>query len=276
MKMTVNETSTIVMPEVLSDYLTARTEIADSLQRGENPGPERLQDWIYVGLQSMATLGATKNELLPIFRGMQVFAMASDAGSGFRELHRTLAQLDAQLGSQKGGFSRLLENALEAGSIDLPDAIDLQNLPQDVQANYRGVQDINLRLQAIDQLSHALQQPADLPACALVLNGLIADLPNCSPEQRASAMEHLSAWAELRQLPSAIPALLAHGSTVAEPSQLTADGPPEPPLLAPFLMWFLAENRPQIAENKPWNETLNGIMMGAGFPPLSVLIQANW
>ena len=159
-----------------------------------------------------------------------------------------------------------LENALEAGSIDLPDAIDLQNLPQDVQANYRGVQDINLRLQAIDQLSHALQQPADLPACALVLNGLIADLPNCGPEQRANAMEHLSAWAELRQLPSAIPALLAHGSTVAEPGQLTADGPPEPPLLAPFLMWFLAENRPQIAENKPWNETLNGIMMGAGFP----------
>ena len=276
MKMSDNETTTTVLPEVLRGYTQARSELSSCIKDGNSPDPAVIQEWLYVGLQCMATLGATKEELLPVFRGLQVFALAEDPASGFRELHRTLARLDAQLGPNKGGFSRLLENALEAGALELPDALELNALPQPLQADYLGIENLNLRLQAVDHLSHALQVPADLPACAMVLHGLLNDLRDCNEDETATALAHLKSWAELRQLPAAILKMLEYCPLIEHPKQLLEKPTPEGPLLTPFLMWLLAHNKALLMQTGPAAKATAHLMKKAGLPPLEVIQRANW
>ncbi|MBL91327.1 MAG: hypothetical protein CMH56_05870 [Myxococcales bacterium] len=274
--MNANETTTTVLPEVLRGYTEARADLSSCIQSGNSPDPADIQEWLYVGLQCMATLGATKEELLPVFRGLQVFALAEDPASGFRELHRTLARLDAELGPNKGGFSRLLENALEAGALELPDALELEALPKTMQTDYQGIESLNFRLQAVDQLSHALQVPADLPACAMVLHGMLSDLPGCTGDDAAAALSHLKSWAELRQLPAAILEMLDFCPLIETPEQLGDMPTPEGPLLIPFLMWHLAHNKNLLMQPGPAAEGTAHLMEKAGLPPLEVLQRANW
>ena len=89
-------TTTTVLPASLSSYAQLKSEVLLCLQQEQIPKPELIQKWLHQGLQSMATLGASKEELLPVFRGLQVFALREKPSSGYQELHRTLAALDAE------------------------------------------------------------------------------------------------------------------------------------------------------------------------------------
>ena len=170
------------------------------------PDPELVQNWLHQGLQSMATL-VNQRKLLPVL-GLTGFALRESPSSGYQELHRTLALLDAELGPNKGGFSRLLDNAPEAGSIEMPEQFNLEDFPNQIQEQYRGIRDAILQLQALDHLSHAFSLPVDLPACALILHSFISDLGDLEAQQSAMANTALFDWISLRQLPASITQLL--------------------------------------------------------------------
>jgi hypothetical protein len=269
-------TATTVLPASLTGYIDRRNELSLCIKEGKGVDPELVQQWLHQGLQSMATLGATKEELLPVFRGLQVFALSESPSSGYQELHRTLAQLDAQLGPDKGGFSKLLDNALEAGNIEVPDQFEMDQLPSDIKSHYQGIIEINSRLRALDHLSHALSLPIDLPACALILNGLLCDLEGLNEEQHQSATEELSHWVSLRNLPHSIKLLLLEQQQVTDLNHLSLENLNEQSLIQPILLWILAHHHTKLPKNNAAAVTLDHALQNEGLPPIEVLYRADW
>lgn len=269
-------TATTVLPASLTGYLERKKELSICIQEGKSADPELIQQWLHLGLQSMATLGATKEELLPVFRGLQVFALSESPSSGYLELHRTLAQLDAQLGPDKGGFSRLLDNALEAGNIEVPDEFEIGTLPNEVRDHYLGVIHVNSCLRALDHLSHALSLPMDLPACALVLHGLLSDLGDLSAEKHQNITQDLCDWVSLRNLPDSIKALLLNHHQVTQISDLSLESLEDASLKQPILLWILAYHHQNLPHSNTEAETLNQALLTQGLPPLDVLYRAEW
>ena len=116
----------------------------------------------------------------------------------------------------------------------------MDELPVDVSSLYEGIINLNERLRALDHLSHALSLPIDLPACALVLHGLLCDLEGLSNEHHQSATHELSKWVTLRNLPNSIKSLLFEQHQVTHLDQLSLDSLNEKSLMQPILLWILA------------------------------------
>ena len=269
-------TTTTVLPTSLSTYAELRAELRAAIGQLKTPDPELVQNWLHQGLQSMATLGSTKEELLPVFRGLQVFALRESPSSGYQELHRTLALLDAELGPNKGGFSRLLDNALEAGSIEMPEQFNLEDFPNQIQEQYRGIRDAILQLQALDHLSHAFSLPVDLPACALILHSFISDLGDLEAQQSAMANTALFDLISLRQLPASITQLLQQQEQLLDLSQIDVKNIADETLIQPFLLWLLARYHQRLPTDESTVKALNEALDLGQLPPLEVLQRAQW
>ncbi len=224
----------------------------------------------------MATLGASKEELLPVFRGLQVFALREKPSSGYQELHRTLAALDAELGPNKGGFSRLLDNALEAGTIQMPEQFDLDDLPETTQEEYQGIMVTISRLRALDHLSHAFGMPIDLPSCALILHSFINDLGMLDPDNEKRACDALYEWIALRELPASVTKLLSKNQELKDLVQLNVADFEDESLIQPFLLWLLAFYHKKLPSENEAADNLNQALHMAQLPPLEVLQRAQW
>ncbi len=269
-------TTTTVLPTSLSSYTQLKREVLLCLQQDQILDPELIQKWLHQGLQSMATLGASKEELLPVFRGLQVFALRENPSSGYLELHRTLAALDAELGPNKGGFSRLLDNALEAGAIEMPEQFDLEAFPESTKDEYQGILGAISKLRALDHLSHAFGLPIDLPSCALALHSFLNDLGTLEERATKQAYKALYDWIALRELPASITKLLSKNQSLTDLNQLSISDIEDESLIQPFLLWLLAFYNQRLPTENQAAENLNSALISAQLPPLEVLHRAQW
>ncbi len=103
--------------------------------------------------------------------------------------------------NEVGGFSRLLQSAIDAGEYAATESIDADEVDAEDLGTYEIVQGLVRRLSAVDDLSHALSVRADFPAALCVAHHLAHAVCD-DPQVRPSDVTDLTiAWLAHRGVP---------------------------------------------------------------------------
>lgn len=161
-------------------------------------------------IQAITPFLAETEAIVPVQRALLSIPGRRHTGIGLEKLSEALEAVDARLGPQMGGFSRLLENAIHAG--DLEEVVRLQpdwvNEPQRALAHRLAA--TARALDALDDFSHALSVRSEWPAGAMVLLCLASLLP---PALRETMEKN---WLPARGYSAPLLALLRYRSALSD------------------------------------------------------------
>lgn len=220
-------------------------------------------------VRALAPFLTDPHALRPVQRVLQLFAGGGDRDAGVQGLLEAFRRVDDELGPGLGGFSRLLDNALHAGEVSDP----VRLRPEWVAPRWRPLAErlaaVALRLDALDDLSHALSVRAELPAGALVLHGVFAWLMDEAP---SLAVEELSDWVRARELDARLLPLMGLGAGLQSLSHAHVAAAEAGQLARPFALWLLAHRlaggmRLEAAADR---EPIDALLERAALLPLEV------
>lgn len=132
--------------------------------------------------------GVLPSVLLPAQRTLMLLGGRPRRGATPTDPDGLLAALDAVMDpqAQSGGFSRLLQSAIDAGEFAAAEEVRLSDVSDDERPAFQAVLELKRHYVAIDDLTHALDVRPDFPAAFTLAKTLVAfafdDLP--ANEQR--------------------------------------------------------------------------------------------
>jgi hypothetical protein len=181
-----------------------------------------------------------------------------------------LKQVDQGLGD-RGGFSRLLESALEAGDVQYVQRLMPDDLPAELQDVGASLESLAERLAATDDLAHATSSPAALVAGAQLacwLGSVLAARDRLDDEQR---LEQLQQWLAHRGASPTLRVLVAYEPALAGIDDEVVDLAVEAGLARGLALWILSERLSTGSELDAGDRApLNRLLKAAGLFPLEV------
>lgn len=185
-------------------------------------------------IQAISPFLAETQAIVPVQRALLSLPGRRDPQIGLEKLSETLAAVDAELGPQMGGFSRLLENALHAGELNevvrlQPDWVDeaLRPLAHQLAATARA-------LDALDDFAHALSVRSEWPAGAIALGCLRSLLP---PELQNEVADE---WMSTRGIAAQLSELLQFRGSVSDLAPSDVEKIHQKGLSQAMALWLLA------------------------------------
>jgi hypothetical protein len=265
-----------ILPRPVQLYIELMEEISAA------PPPDDLATLL--ARVSAATLGAltafadSPEAVIPARRALLV-AGPSQEGSeeAMDALQEALMQADQRLGAPHAGFSRLLQSALESGDLQVLPRVDVQALAPALRDRLMPLQEAAAILDALDDLSHALNAPPDLPAAACVLEAVRGALIEVEFDAPDALDEALTEWLLARGAKTRVIGLFAlrgarHGLNEKLREQATEHG-----LAAPLALWMLGDRLGRgIGFSHTDRPELERLLSDAGLVPLGALEGAEF
>jgi hypothetical protein len=140
--------------------------------------------------------------LLAAQRGLLLLAPRQKSSDALTALQAALQRVDQDLGDE-GGFSRLLDAALNAGEVTVLDLLDADGIEGELKPLARVLQRAARYLTGLDDLSHALSIRADVAAAAVVVDCLRTLLGDEPP-----GLDEIQGWLREKATDPRIPTLL--------------------------------------------------------------------
>lgn len=160
-------------------------------------------------LSAAACLVTTASAIAPARKILGILAKGATSAAGFDDVTRLMQGVDTALGPQLGGFSRLLQSALEAGELVLPDHMDRAAITGPTRTALRAAIVLSAELDALDDLSHALSLPRDRAAACACFAATADVLVTHGGMALPTAYAALLEWAEARHVHKKLAAVLA-------------------------------------------------------------------
>lgn len=192
--------------------------LSKALQDLPGPGdPARLEAVDHLAARLVSALARFCDRpaaLVPPQRALLLLGgRPGSADDGLATLLTALQRIDSGLGGE-GGFSRLLESALEAGDVVTPQRLQASGLQDELAPLGRRLEQIGQALVALDDLAHSLGTPATAAAGALLADatwGLVAEAEGSDEDEARAAA---AAWTAHREASEEVQALLPFGAAL--------------------------------------------------------------
>jgi hypothetical protein len=232
------DTRYLPMPRSVRDLHQALLELPPLGDAARLPAVDHLAARVVSALARFADAPAS---LVPAQRALLLIGgrpgPSDDSVDG---LLSALKQVDIGLGD-RGGFSRLLESALEAGDVHYVQRLTPADLPDELQDMGASLEQLAAGLGATDDLSHATASPPALVAGAQLacwLGSVLAARDRLDDEER---LEHLQNWLAHRGAAPQLRVLVAYEPALGGIDDEVVDLAVDAGLARPLALWILSE-----------------------------------